>query len=145
MRRLIALSLAAALVLPGCTSLNAHAQTNAYGARARSNAQGVRALADTSALPEFARQLPTGARVRVKVTGGETIRGTLIKTTDVAMIVQPRTRTPEPLIEVPFDRLASIEQETTGSGTGRAIAIGAAAGAGAALGIIMILIAIASD
>jgi len=145
MRRLIALSLSAALALPGCASLNAHAQTNTYGAHARTNAQGVRALPDTSALPEFARQLPPGSRVRVKITGGATIRGILIKTTDVAMIVQPRTRVAEPLIEVPFDRLVSIEQESTGSGTGRAIAIGAAAGAGAALGIIVLLIAIASD
>jgi hypothetical protein len=141
MRRLVALALSTALAAPGCASVNARPQTGAI-ASYRTDSQRVRALPDRSALGDFARQLPPGARVRVKVTSGDTIRGTLVKTT---VILQPRTRIAEPLIEVPFDKLAALEQEMPSSSAGRAIAIGAAAGAGAALGIIMLLIAIASD
>ena len=83
-------------------------------------------LPDQSALPDFARQLPLGARVRLKVRGGDTLRGTLIKTTDTSLVVQPRTRVAEALVEVPFDRLMAIEQEVPSNGTGRAVAIGAA-------------------
>lgn len=143
MRRFIALALAAALAAPGCATAGARAQTGTDSYR--TTAQDVRTLPDRSALPDFARQLPPGARVKVRVTGGDTIRGTLIKTTGTSLIVQPRTRVAEPLIEVPFDRLTAIEQETPSSGTGRAVAVGAAAGAAAALGIILMLIAIASD
>jgi hypothetical protein len=144
MRRLVALALSTALAAPGCASVNARPQTGAI-ASYRTDSQRVRALPDRSALGDFARQLPPGARVRVKVTSGDTIRGTLVKTTDTSVILQPRTRIAEPLIEVPFDKLAALEQEMPSSSAGRAIAIGAAAGAGAALGIIMLLIAIASD
>ena len=144
MRRLIALALSAALAAPGCATVNARAQTGAASAY-QAAPQPVRAAPDRSALTEFARQLPAGTRVRVKTTDGGTIRGTLIKTTDTSLIVQPRTRITEPLIEVPLDRLAALEPEQPGSNTGRAIAIGAAAGAGAALGVILLLIAIASD
>jgi hypothetical protein len=122
MRRLVALALSTALAAPGCASVNARPQTGAI-ASYRTDSQ----------------------RVRVKVTSGDTIRGTLVKTTDTSVILQPRTRIAEPLIEVPFDKLAALEQEMPSSSAGRAIAIGAAAGAGAALGIIMLLIAIASD
>lgn len=145
MRRFIALALSAALVAPGCASVNSYSQARPRAVYAQTNAQGVRTVPDSSVLPDFARQLPAGTRIRVKVTDGDTIRGTLIKTTDTAIVVQPRTRVPEPLIEVPFNRLVSIEQEVPGSGVGRAIAIGAAAGAGAAVGVIMILIAISMD
>ncbi|HET7216594.1 MAG TPA: hypothetical protein VFJ02_01040 [Vicinamibacterales bacterium] len=144
MRRLIALALSAVLIAPGCATVTGGAQTTT-ASRYQAGPQGVHALPDRAALSDFARQLPAGARVRVKLTSGDTIRGTLIKTTDTSLVVQPRTRIAEPLIDVPFDRLAALEQETPGSSTGRAIAIGAAAGAGAALGVIMLLIAIAGD
>jgi hypothetical protein len=143
MRRFIALALSAALALPGCATAGARAQTGSASYRAVP--QDVRALPDRSALTDFAHQLPAGALVRLRLTGGDTIRGTLIKTTGTSLIVQPRTRVAEPLVEVPFDRLLAIEQETASSGTGRAVAIGAAAGVAAALGFLMLLFAVAAD
>jgi hypothetical protein len=137
MRRLIAVLLTVGLVLPGCaTSLRPRAQTTA---------PGVRALPDHSALSDLAHKLPVGARVRAKVAGDGTIRGTLIRTTDTAIVIQPRARVAEPLLEIPFNRLEALEQETSSGGPGKAIAIGAAAGAGAALGTILLLFAIFGD
>jgi hypothetical protein len=134
MKSIIALLLCAGLAAPGCATSQA--------TRVQTAPQVVVATApDRAVLADFARQLPAGSRVRAKLTGHRTVRGTLLKTTDRAIILQPRARVAEPLVEVPFDQLESLEQETP-NGSGRAVAAGAAAGASAALGTMLILWAI---
>jgi hypothetical protein len=136
MKRVIASLLCALLVAPGCAASQARAQV----------APPVSAASATNreVLGEFARQLPLGARVRVTVAGNRTIRGTLLKRTDVAIVIQPRARVAEPLVEIPFSSLLAIEQERKSNSTAKAVAIGAAVGVGAALGLLM-LIAAAMD
>jgi hypothetical protein len=137
MKRFIASLLCALLVAPGCaTSQRPRAQVASQAAVAPATPAG-----DREVLGEFARQLPLGARVRATVAGHHTIRGTLLKRTDVALVVQPRARVAEPLVEIPFSSLLALEQEQSSSGTGKAVAIGVAVGVGAALGFLMLIAA----
>jgi hypothetical protein len=137
MQRVLALCLSVALALPACASSG--------GMRAQSRGQIVAPGADRSILADFAQQLPAGTRVRATMTDHRRIRGTLMKATSTSIFIQPRTRVPEPVVEVRFDQLLALEQETSNGGTGRAVAIGAAAGAGAALGVLLLLAAIFAD
>ena len=134
MKSVVALLLCAGLAAPACASGQA--------TRVQTSPQ-VRTVPgpDRAVLADYARQLQSGSRVRAKLTGHRTVRGTLLKTTDTGIIIQPRARVAEPLVEVPFDQLESLELETQG-GNGRAVATGAAAGAGAAVGTLLILWAI---
>jgi hypothetical protein len=92
-------------------------------------------------LEDYAKQLPLGSRVRA-ATRNQVVRGTLVKTTNTGIVVQPRARVAEPLVELPYGDLTSLEQEQPANNTGRAIAIGAGVGAAAALGMLLLLAAI---
>jgi hypothetical protein len=144
MKKLIACMLVLGLVAPACATAQRPRFQEQPKAAASESMQSAR---ERELLAEFARQLPAGARIRVSDTNKRVIRGTLIKATDTAVVIQPRGRVPEPIVEVPFTNLASLEQEqpSGGASVGRAIAIGAGAGAAAALGVILILIAALGD
>lgn len=102
--------------------------------------------ADGAVLAEFLQKLPPGAAVRVDRTGGTTLRGTLMKASSQSLIVQPRTRIPEPAVEIPLTEVLRVTPEgSNGSNLGKAIGIGVAAGAGAALSVFLILFAIFAD
>jgi hypothetical protein len=100
---------------------------------------------DAALMASYVRQLPLGSRVRVSLSDGTVVRGTLIKAEGDPIAVQRRTRIPEPPLQIPLDTVRAVEIERNGGTTGRAIAIGAAAGAGAALGVLLVLAAIFSD
>ena len=100
---------------------------------------------ERAVLSDYARALPIGTRVRAVAADNRKVRGTLVKRTDSAIVIQPRTRVAEAFVEIPFDELVSLEQEMPSSGTGKAVAAGMAAGAGAALGVILLLIALWGD
>jgi hypothetical protein len=136
-KRLIALLLTVGLAAPACVTT--------HGARLQTRGQTVAAGVDRDVLVEFARALPAGARVRASLTNDRTVRGTILKTTDTTIFIQPRARVPEPVAEIPLTELIALEQETPGSGVGKAVAIGAIAGAGAALATILILVALLGD
>ena len=126
MKRCIASLLCVLLLAPGCAASRTP--------RVQTAPQAPVKVADREVLAEFAGQLRIGSRVKATVTGHRTVRGTLVKRTDQALVIQPRGRVAEPLIEVPFDELIALEQEATSSGgNARAVAIGAGVGAGAAL------------
>lgn len=145
MNKAIALFLVLGLIAPACaTAQRPRFQEQPTAAKSESK----QTTRERELLTEYARQLPAGARVRVSDIHRQVIRGTLIKTTDTGVVIQPRGRVPEPIVEVAFSNLAAIEQEQpTGNGASvaRAIAIGAGAGAAAALGVILILVATLSD
>jgi hypothetical protein len=133
MTRFIALLLCVGLAAPGC----------AMNHTARVQTAPAPVVSDRAVLADFAGQLRIGSHVRATVTGNRTIRGTLLKRTDRAIVIQPRGRVAEPLVEVPFNELLALEQETPSSGsTGRAIAIGAGVGAGAAIGTLFLIAAL---
>ena len=92
----------------------------------------------------YVQRLPIGGRIRATLLDGSRVRGTLMKATDTAIVVQPRTRLPEPPVEVPVSKIAAIELETP-SNVGRSIAIGVVAGVAGALGVIAILAAALGD
>lgn len=129
MRRLLALIASASLLVSGCATAGGPCvQTPA-------------SPADRSVLANYVKQLPVGSRVKVVLTDGRTVKGTLMSATDASIVVQRRTRIPEPPDELVLDRVLAVQLES-GGGPGRSIAIGAAAGAAAALGVFLILAAI---
>jgi len=136
-KRWMASLLCVVLVVPGCAT----SQTP----RVQAAPQSLTRPTEQEVLSEFAAQLPLGSRVKATLDGNRTIRGTLVRRTDKAIVVQPRTRIPEPLVEVPFASLVALEQERPSNGTGRAIAIGVGVGVGAALGMIFLLAALLGD
>ncbi len=102
--------------------------------------------ADRAILAEYVQKLPPGASVRVERTAGPALRGTLLKATEQSLIVQPRTRVPEPAVEVPMSEVLSVEPYSpAGPNVAKAIGIGAAAGAGAALAVFFIIATLYAD
>jgi hypothetical protein len=95
-------------------------------------------------ITSYVKALPVGSRIRVTLTNGDRLRGTLMKATDDVVVVQENTRVPEAPRQLPMQTIRAVEPDRPGS-AGRAIAIGAAVGAGAALGVLAIIAAIAYD
>jgi hypothetical protein len=135
--RAVALMICTALVAPGCAT--------ARGGRVPTTGPSADA-ANHSLLADYVQTLTLGSAVRVERTAGGSLRGTLIKATDRSIVVQPRTRLPEPPIEVPLGDVLSVTPESSrGPNIGKAIAAGAAAGAGAALAVFLVIVAAYSD
>jgi hypothetical protein len=102
--------------------------------------------ADRALMAEYVQKLQTGATVKVERTQRRTTRGVLMKATDHAIFVQPRTRLPEPAVEIPLDEVLAVTLESkSGNSIGRSIAVGAAAGAAVVLTMILISLAAFSD
>ena len=138
MKRLIVLLMCSALAAPGC------ATTGATGTRLGPATD--RRPADRAVLSEYVQKLPPGSSIRVERVSGQTVRGTLMKATDQVLIVQRRTRLPEPAVEVPLDDVLSVTPEAqNGTNIAKAIGVGAAAGAGAALAVFLIIVAVLAD
>ena len=137
MRPLRVLPLCAALALPGCATSRAGAATPAAP-----DGQ----VAGSAVLAEYVQRLPPGSAVRVERAAGRTIRGTLMKATASSVVLQPRTRVPEPPVEIPLAEVLSVTPEPgNGNTVAKAIGIGAAAGAAAALGVFLIILAVLAD
>lgn len=138
-KQTIALTLCAALV-SGCASTG--------GPRVTSGAQSQPAVSrpatDPAVMAEYVQKLQLGTRVRVDLVNRKSVKGTLMKATDRAIVVQTRTRLPEPPFELPLTDILSVTPESS-NGVGRAIGIGAAAGAAASLGVLLLLVAVFSD
>jgi hypothetical protein len=133
MRRTLAVLLIATLLAPGCAT--------ARMADTRFTQPSTASLPDRALLTAYLERLPAGSKVRASLASGKTVRGTLMQATNEGIVVQRRTRIPEPPVTIPIESIRAVEIDTS-SGTGRAVAIGAAAGGGAALGVILILAAI---
>jgi hypothetical protein len=135
--RPLALLLCVLLAAPGCATSG--------GARVPAAAPQARA-ADPGVLAEYIQQLPLGSAVRLDLSNGRVLRGTLIKATDARVVIQPRTRIAEPPVEVALaDVLRLVPDTQSGNTVGKAIGIGIAAGAGAALAVFAIIIALLND
>jgi hypothetical protein len=131
MQRTLAMMLTVVLTVPGCAA-----------ARATTSSQPVVSAASEPVIGDFVRSLPAGSRVRVEVTGGRTLRGTLLQATDTTVTVQRHTRIPEPPVAVPIRDLQRVTIDTPSSGS-RGVALGAAIGAGVALGVLWLIVSIA--
>lgn len=100
---------------------------------------------DPAVMADYIRQLPVGSRVRVTLADGSVIHGTLMRRDTDPVVVQRRTRIPEPPMELAVKDIRALEIETGTSHPGRVVAITAAAAAGATIGVLLVLAAIFSD
>ena len=125
-----------------CVALSATGCATANGPRVRTapaDSQGP----DRAVLVEYVQNLNPGSAVRVVRANGRAIRGTLMKATADAVIIQRRTRIPEPALEIPMtDILAVTPDKGNGSSLAKAIGAGVAAGAGAALAMFLVLVSV---
>jgi len=134
LRHTLALVLCGALVTTGCAT--------AAGPRI---AQAPVTPQDKAILADYVQRLPVGSRVRVEQADGRSFRGTLMKATTQAILVQKNTRVPEAPVEVALDQLTRVTLDQGGSSAGKTVAIGVGAGIAASLGFLLILFATLGD
>ena len=90
-----------------------------------------------------AEAIPLGSRVKVQTLDGKTIKGTLMRADDTAVMVKKNTRRPEPAVLVPYDRLSNLErQHEGGMSVAKAVAIGLATGAGVIVSMFVIALSL---
>jgi hypothetical protein len=134
-RKAFAALLCAALATTGCAS--------AAGPRVSAAPQAP--VVDRSVLADYVVRIPAGSKVRVERAGGQSLRGTLMKATPDAIVVQKNTRVPEPAVDIPLSDISRVTLDTASSSLGKHIAIGVAAGVGATFGVLLVLAALISD
>ena len=134
LNRLLAIVLCGALVSTGCASV------------AGPRTAPVTPSQDNSAIADYVQRLAPGSKIRVEQSNGASFRGTLMKATPQAIVVQKNTRVPEPPVEVPLNQVMRVTLNTSnGSSVGKTVAIGVGVGVAAFFGIVGILAAIYSD
>lgn len=137
-KQAMALVMCAAIAASGCAAAGAMRLGPVL-----SPSQGT---ASRAVLAEYVQKLPPGMAVRIDRTNGRSLHGTLMKATGESLFVQPKTRIPEPIVEIPMDDVIGVTPVSKGGNNlGRAIGAGAAAGAGATLAIFLIMIAAFGD
>jgi hypothetical protein len=100
---------------------------------------------DAMLMSDYLRQLPIGSRLRVTLASGKVIRGTLMKHDGDPIVVQRRTRVPEPPTEIRVADIAAAELDGSNGSLPRHLAVGAAAAAGVTIGVLLVLAAIFAD
>jgi hypothetical protein len=133
-RQTLAVVLCAALAGTGCAS--------ASGPRVAPAPQAP--VQDKGTLADYVQRLAVGSKVRVERTDGTSLRGTLMKATADAIVVQKNTRLPEAPLEVPLSQVTRVTLDN-GSSTGKTVAIGVATGVAATFGILLLLAALIGD
>ena len=126
MRASLAIVLASLLVFPNCAGLLPRAATRGPALRAGPQL-------DPQVLAEYIAKLPVGSGVRVRLKDGRTVNGTLLTVEADRILVQQRTREPEPPEAIAIDRISMVEIDQ-GRGIGKQVAIGM----GAALGSLLL-------
>jgi hypothetical protein len=143
LKQMLAVVLCGALAGTGCAS--ASGSRIAQAPQAPQAPQALQApQADNSALADYVQRLAAGSKVRVERTDGTSFRGTLMKATPQAILVQKNTRVPETPVEVPLSQVSRVTINT-GSSVGKTIAIGVGTGVASFFGILAILAAVWSD
>jgi len=97
------------------------------------------------AMLEAARKIPAGSRVSLALTDGRRFKAVLLAVEDRTLVVQQRTRLPEPPLRVDPGEIAYLELDAKHAGFGKMIAIGAAIGTGVTLAFLAVLAATLSD
>lgn len=100
---------------------------------------------DRELLRKYVSQLPLGAMVRVETTDGKSFKGVLMALESDVVVVQPRTRLPEPARRIPFDVIVSLAPESRDLGVGQALGIGVGAGAASFIALFLIVWAALGD
>ena len=135
-RKSVAAFVCTALLTTGCAS--------ASGPRVQ-QAPAAPSVQDRAVLADYVQRLPAGSRVRVEQTNGSSLRGTLMKATAEAIVVQKNTRVPEAPVEVPLSQVTRVTLDSTSTSVGKHIAIGVGSGVAATFGVLLILAALWGD
>lgn len=135
-RQTVAAFVCAALMTTGCAS--------AAGPR-MAQAPAAPSVQNRSVLADYVQRLPAGSKVRVERTSGNSLRGTLMKATADAIIVQKNTRVPEPPVEVPLSDVTRVTLDNVSASLGKHIAIGVGSGVAATFGVLLIFAALLGD
>ena len=135
LRRMIAALMCAALATTACAS--------AGGQRIPQAAPGA-PVQDKAVLADYVQRLAAGSKVRVERTDGTSFRGTLMKASPQAILVQKNTRVPEAPVEIPLEQLTRVTLDN-GSSMGKSVAIGVGAGVATTFGVLLLLAALLSD
>ncbi len=136
MKKFLAVLLCVALGAPGCATRGT--------IRMGSSPSTSTWTPDPGLMADSVTRIPVGARLRVHLADGRSMRGTLMHASATSIVINPRVRVPEPPVEVMLTDLRGFEIETQSS-IGKAIALGAAAGAGAALAVLLVIFATIDD
>jgi hypothetical protein len=135
-RKTVAAFMCTALLTTGCAS--------ASGPRL-SQAPSAPIVQNRGLLADYVQRIPAGSRVRVERMNGESLRGTLMKATPDAIVVQKNTRVPEAPLDIPLSEVTRVTLDTSSSSVGKQIAIGVGAGVAATFGVLLVLAALWSD
>ena len=137
LRNTVAVILSTAITTAGCATTGTTTAPMPIADAGRANQH---------VLAEYVQRLPPGTAIRIGRSNGHSVRGTLIKGTDQSIFIQPKTRLPEPVVEIPMSEVVQVMPEShKGNSVGRAIGAGAAAGAAATLAIFLIMFAVYGD
>ena len=94
----------------------------------------------------FAEKIDVGTELNVRLREGARFRAVLVGVREDALLVQPKTRVPVAVQEVPYDAILSLERRRDGGmNGGKAAAIGVAAGVGTFFAALAILSAAFGD
>lgn len=149
MRPTLALVLSVTLLTSACASagggrLHPTALENVQrGPRQPPSTSAATARVDPALLVSYITQLRIGSRVRVSLDGGRRLSGTLMKADDQGLVIQPRTRVPEPPVQIALDSILAVELETN-SNVGKTVGAAIAGGVGGALAFFLVMAAIFS-
>ncbi len=139
MKRMLAIVLCVSLGTSACASAGGPRYVTAPAPAASQSGSPV---VDPAVMSEFVQRIPAGSRVKVERAKGDTIRGTILKTTPDALVVQRNTRVPETPVEVPYSTIARVTLEDgRGSSVAKAVGIGVASGVGSCFAILAIFAA----
>lgn len=89
----------------------------------------------------YAEKLPIGSTVRVRTTDGKRHTAVLAIVDRDGIVVETRTRVPEPARRFTYDQIEQLEPKLNGSSMAKAAAVGAAIGAGTFVGLLALLAA----
>ena len=93
-----------------------------------------------------AAKIDVGSEVNVRLRDGTRFRATLVEAREQSVLLQPKTRVPVDVQEVPYSAIAAIERRNqSGMGAAKAAAIGVGSGVGVFFAIVGILAAIYGD
>ena len=130
MRRLTALAIVAAILLPAIP--------------ARAGQQVTTPASEAAAYRQLALAIPLGSRVKVETASGHRLTATLMTVGEESILVKRETRVPEPAVTIRYDEIAQLKRDERKGGLsiGKALGIGLAAGAGAMLTLLGIAVSI---
>lgn len=101
--------------------------------------------ADGSPWKTLVRSLEPAAMVKLRLTDGRSLKGTVVATTDDTVTLQVRTRMPVPPRTIPFEQITNVERTHVGMNPGVKVLIGAGAVAGGAVLLVAAMFAAAYD